>query len=62
MCRREAFTRVAVSRYNIAAYRIAESLGLDDMMPVTVGKVEWDWDDQRPDERHHGTSGTRRSR
>ena len=28
-------------RYNIAAYRVAELLGLDDMMPVTV---ERDWD------------------
>ena len=31
-------------RYNLAAYRVAELLGLDDMMPVTVERV---WDGNR---------------
>ncbi|MBQ02764.1 MAG: hypothetical protein CL477_19055 [Acidobacteria bacterium] len=33
-------TFIDSSRYNVAAYRLAEILGLDDMMPVTVAR-EW---------------------
>lgn len=48
---------VDASRYNIAAYRLAELLGLDDMMPVTVerkwrgmtGAISW-WIDTAWDE------------
>jgi hypothetical protein len=44
-------------RYNIAAYRLAELLGLDDMLPVTVERewggskgslswwIDWKWDE-----------------
>ncbi len=38
--RREELNFVDAYRYNIAAYRIAELLGIDHMMPVTV---ERDW-------------------
>ena len=38
--RRSEINFVDAYRYNIAAYRVAELLGLDDMMPVTV---ERDW-------------------
>ena len=38
--RGEELNFVDAFRYNIAAYRVAELLGLDDMMPVTV---ERDW-------------------
>lgn len=54
---RTEFDFVDSYRYNIAAYRVAELLGLDDMMPVTVER-EWDrrkgsltwWVDARMDE------------
>ena len=39
--RKEELNFVDAYRYNIAAYHVAELLGLDDMMPVTV---ERDWD------------------
>ena len=38
--RRQEFNFVDAYRYNIAAYRVAELLGIDHMMPVTV---ERDW-------------------
>jgi hypothetical protein len=55
---RTEFDFVDSYRYNIAAYGVAELLGLDDMMPVTVER-EWDhrkgsltwWVDARMDER-----------
>ena len=43
--RRQELNFVDAYRYNIAAYRVAELLGIDHMMPVTV---ERDW---------HGTPG-----
>ena len=39
--RRQELNFVDAYRYNIAAYRVAELLGIDHMMPVTV---ERDWD------------------
>ena len=41
---REEFNFVDAYRYNIAAYRLAELLGIDHMMPVTV---ERGWDGKR---------------
>ncbi len=42
--RREELNFVDAYRYNIAAYRVAELLGIDHMMPVTV---ERDWNGTR---------------
>ena len=41
---RQEFNFVDAYRYNIAAYRVAELLGIDHMMPVTV---ERDWNGKR---------------
>ncbi|MEE2638007.1 MAG: hypothetical protein VYE68_12330 [Acidobacteriota bacterium] len=57
--RRQELNFVDAYRYNIAAYRVAELLGLDHMMPVTVerswdgrrGAVSWWIDDVMFDER-----------
>jgi len=42
--RRQELNFVDAFRYNIAAYRVAELLGLDHMMPITV---ERSWDGRR---------------
>ena len=57
--RRREFNFVDAYRYNIAAYQLAELIGLDHMMPVTVertwngrtGSLSWWIDDVMLDER-----------